>query len=88
MGITPDPDAYARPNPPPAAAETPAADSPIKRTLTAKDGRSLEAFLLSRTDNSVKVRRVADSTEFVITFDKLSDADQAFIRESAIPVTP
>ncbi|MEY4487840.1 MAG: hypothetical protein RIQ79_348 [Verrucomicrobiota bacterium] len=66
---------------------SPTAGSPVQRTLTSADGRKLEAVLISRTDVAVKVRRVADSAEFSIPLEKLSAADQIFIKQSAIPVT-
>jgi hypothetical protein len=84
LGFQSGEDVFAH-NPPPPA--TPAV-AVLVRTLTGRDGRTLEALLLSRTATSVKVRRTSDSAEFTIPFTKLSDADCAFITNSALPVTP
>ena len=84
-------------NPPPAAApKAPAAPAPsansktaqaaIPRTLTSKDGRSVEAVLLSRTDDAVNIRRKTDAAEFTIPLENLSDADRKFIQQSALPL--
>jgi hypothetical protein len=59
---------------------------PPPRVLTAKDGRKLEAFLVARNASAVKVRRAADGVEFTIPLDKLSDADQAVVRKSDLPL--
>lgn len=85
LGFRSGEDVFAH-NPPPPA--TPAAAAVVRRTLTGRDGRTLEAVLLSRTATSVKVRRTSDSAEFTIPFAKLSDADCAFITKSALAVTP
>jgi hypothetical protein len=85
LGFQSGEDVFAH-NPPPPA--TPAAAAVVVRTLTGRDGRTLEALLLSRTASSVKVRRTSDRAEFTIPFTKLSDADCAFITNSALPVTP
>ncbi len=76
------------PTPAPAPGSDPAEAKPIERTLTAKDGRTVEAFLLSRTDTTVKIRRKADSAEFTIPLERLSEADRTFIQESALPSMP
>lgn len=87
MGVASDDQGYA--GAPPASGNGAAASAaPVRRTLTSSDGRKLEALLLSRTETSVKVRRLSDSTEFVIPLDKLSAADRDFIRQSGIPTTP
>ena len=77
----------APPTPPPAPA-APAPAGSIERTLTAKDGRTVEALLLSRTDTAVKIRRKADAAEFTIPLDRLSEADRSFILQSPLPTTP
>ena len=80
------PAAPARPaapeNPPPPSQ----APQPIRRTLTAADGRKVEAELLARGEGTVKFRRLSDAQEFVFPLEKLSAADQSFIRESALPM--
>ena len=86
MGINPEGENIGR-DTPPTAPPGPAA-KPIRRTLKAADGRTLDATLLSRTETAVKVRRQADGQEFVIPLEKLSVADRDFIRDSALPVTP
>ena len=45
-------------------------------------------FLLSRSSDAVKVRRVADDHEFVLPFAKISEADESFIRQSPLTVLP
>lgn len=85
LGFQSGEDVFSR-NPPPSG--TSAVSAGLVRTLTARDGRTIEAFLLSRTATSVKVRRTNDSAEFTIPFAKLSDADCDFITKSALPVTP
>ncbi len=101
LGFAADANGYAdRPAPAPAApaaaASAPApvntpsalAGKPIRHTITSRDGRSLEAFLLSRSSDAVKVRRVADGHEFVLPFAKISEADESFIRQSPLTVLP
>lgn len=91
MGINPEGESLGRDTPPPAnppASPPPGPEAkPIRRTLTAADGRTLDAMLLSRTETAVRVRRQADGQEFVIPFEKLSPADREFIRASALPTT-
>ena len=75
----------------PAPAPDPAAPAPgesIAGTLTTKDGRTVEALLLSRTDTAVKIRRKADAVEFTIPLDRLSEADRSFILQSSLPTAP
>lgn len=72
----------AQENPPPATE----APQGIRRTLTAADGRKVEAELLARGEGTVKFRRLSDAQEFVFPLEKLSSEDQSFIRESALPV--
>ncbi len=71
----------------PAAPTTPvpAAKPAIRRTLTATDGRTLEAELLAKNDEAVKIRRLPDTREFTIPLDRISEADRAFVRESELP---
>ena len=94
---SPPPQAAAPQEPAPAPTPAPPAPAPvpapvpagaISRTLTAKDGRTVEALLLSRTATTVKIRRKADSAEFTIPLDRLSDADREFIAASSVPLTP
>ncbi len=85
--VSGDPDSYYQNSPPAPGAAKPAGLTPIRRVLTGTDGRTLDAVLLSKTDMTVKIRRLADATEFVIPLDKLSAADRAFIKESGVPVT-
>jgi hypothetical protein len=64
------------------------AGQPIRHTITSRDGRTLGAFLLSRSSDAMKVRRVADGHEFVLPFAKISEADESFIRQSPLTVLP
>jgi len=87
LGFQSGEDVFARESSPqkgPASASA----SGLLRTLTGRDGRTIEALLLSRTATSVKIRRTSDAVEFTVPFAKLSDADTAFIKQSALPVTP
>ncbi len=85
LGFQSGEDVFAR-NPQPSAASAVAAG--VVRTLTGRDGRTIEALLLSRTSSSVKIRRTSDNAEFTVPFAKLSDPDVTFITKSALPVTP
>ena len=58
----------------------------MRRTLTAKDGRKVDAELLAKTENTVKIRRKADAAEFTIELEKLSDADRKYIQASTLPI--
>lgn len=71
-----------------AQAATVAAPAPITRTLKAKDGRTLEAVLISRTQSTVTIRRVADQAVFTLPLDTLADEDRRFIQSSRVPMTP
>lgn len=53
------------------------------RTWTASDGRTLEADYVSATDTEVKLRRASDGRVFTLPLTRLSDEDQAFIKEQA-----
>jgi hypothetical protein len=87
LGFAPETDIFAQKPEGSNPAISPTAGAPVQRKLTSADGRPLEAILISRTDVAVKVRRVSDSAEFSIPLEKLSAADQIFIKQSAIPVT-
>lgn len=52
-----------------------------ERILTARDGRTMEARLVSKSDDSVGIIRVADSQWFVIALEGLSEEDREFIRD-------
>lgn len=86
----PAPAAPAAPTPAPASVDNPPsfAGKPIRHTITSRDGRVLDALLLSRSSDAVKVRRVADGHEFVLPFAKISEADESFIRQSPLTVLP
>jgi hypothetical protein len=51
------------------------------RTFTASDGRTLKAVIVSKTDTHVTIRRAEDNQEFQLPLEKLSVADQAFVKE-------
>lgn len=57
------------------------------RTFTSTDGRQLRAAPVSRTDTTITVRR-EDGQTFVLPLDKLSPADQAFVKAWTAPVAP
>lgn len=66
----------------PAAEAAPAAPAELRRVLTHRDGRTVDAILIGRSDTEVKLRRVADGREFTMQLADLSDADRAFIQEN------
>jgi hypothetical protein len=77
-----------KPPEPPAVRASIAADvskAGIRRTLTATDGRTVEAELLAKSESAVKIRRAADAREFTIPLDRISEADRNFVRESELP---
>lgn len=88
MGLNPEGESLGRDAPPPPAkmSTTTETSAPLRRTLTATDGRTLDAVLLGRTETAVRIRRQADGQEFVIPLEKLAAADRDFIRASALPV--
>jgi hypothetical protein len=55
------------------------------RLWTSKDGRTLEAALLSRTTSTITIRRNADQREFTLNIDALSEPDRQFL--SRLPQT-
>ena len=82
------PEGYFQSSPAPnARAPEPATTSaaPVRRKLTAKDGRSVDAELLAGNAEAVKIRRSADATVFTIPLAQLSDADRDFIRSTTLP---
>lgn len=71
---------------PVSASAVPDASKPgIRRTLTATDGRTVEAELLAKSEAAVKIRRAADAQEFTIPLERISEADRNFVRESQLP---
>ncbi|MBL9113901.1 MAG: dienelactone hydrolase family protein [Verrucomicrobiaceae bacterium] len=56
------------------------------RTFTAADGRTLKATIVSKTDTHVTIRRAEDGQDFLMPLEKLSAADQAFVRAWGVPV--
>jgi len=76
------------PSPPVALSDPapmPASSRGVRRTLTATDGRTVDAELLAKSEDAVKIRRAADAREFTIPLEKISEADRAFVRESELP---
>ena len=59
---------------------------PAAHTITDTSGRKLEGTILSKTETSIKFRRVSDGKEFDLPLDKLSAEDKAFV--AAIPNKP
>ena len=58
-------------------AQQPAAEP---HTFTATDGRKLTATIVGKTDTTVTIRRAEDGQEFVLPLDRISAADQAFVK--------
>jgi hypothetical protein len=69
----------------PAAASSDVSKPGIRRTLTATDGRTVEAELLAKSEQEVRFRRAADAREFTIPLARISEADRDFVRESELP---
>lgn len=57
------------------------------RIWTSTDGRTVAAELISRTSDSITIRRNEDLKEFSIPLNKLTAEDQAHVRASGIPIT-
>lgn len=58
-------------------------------TFTATDGRTLKAVIVSKTDTTVTIRRAEDRQDFLLQLDRLSAADQAYVKAwgaAALPV--
>ncbi|MAS94737.1 MAG: hypothetical protein CMO55_16180 [Verrucomicrobiales bacterium] len=53
---------------------------PIKRTLTDKNGREMEASIVGRSENSLNIIRIDDRKSFVLPINRLSEEDQTFAR--------
>ena len=53
------------------------------RTWTSSDGRSLEAEFVAKSGNTVTLKRANDGKSFTLPLDKLSDADQEWIKGGA-----
>ena len=71
------------------ALSSPAQDAASwSRTFTSTDGRQLVAVPLSKTDTTVTIRRADTGQEFVLSLDKLSEADQAFVKAWTPPPLP
>ena len=51
---------------------------PVEHTMTDTTGRKIAATILSKTDTTLKSRRISDGREFDIPINKLSPADQKF----------
>ena len=49
-------------------------------TFTSTDGRKLTATIIEKTDTNVTVRRAEDGQDFTLLLDRLSAADQAFVK--------
>ena len=58
----------------------PAAAQDRPRTWTASDGRTLEGIFLSATEKSVMIRR-SDGRRFELPLTRLSEKDQAFVKQ-------
>jgi hypothetical protein len=50
------------------------------RTFTATDGRPLKAVIVSKTETHVTIRRAEDGQEFLLPLERLSAADQEFVK--------
>jgi len=60
-------------------AQQPAA-APTPHTFTSADGRKLTATIMEKTDTAVTIKRADDGLEFILPLDRLSAADQAFVK--------
>jgi hypothetical protein len=49
-------------------------------TFTSTDGRKLTATIVEKTATSVTIRRAEDGKDFILPLDRLSAADQAFVK--------
>jgi hypothetical protein len=58
----------------------------IGRTWVSTDGRKVDAELISRTVDTVTIRRNADQRHFTIPLTSLSEADRKYVAVSNVPV--
>jgi hypothetical protein len=56
-------------------------------TFSATDGRTLKALPISKTEEAITVWREGDWQELLLPLDKLSEDDQAFVRQWQPPVS-
>lgn len=86
----PCPPACTAPASTPAPEPAPAAPPPaplVGRTWVSADGRKVDAELLSRTAETITIRRNSDQRHFTIALSTLSEADRTYVAASAIPLT-
>ena len=62
---------------------TAASNEEYSRMWTDQTGRKMEAVFIGYADGRVQVRRVSDGETFFVPIERLSDADQSFIRSRA-----
>lgn len=55
-------------------------DYPLKSTLTDQQGHTLSVTIIGRTDSDVQFTRDDDGKSYTYAIDKLSEADQAYVR--------
>jgi hypothetical protein len=60
----------------------------LGRVWTAADGRTMEAEFISASATGVTVKRPGDVRPIVITYDKLSEADRAWVEEQKANANP
>jgi hypothetical protein len=54
------------------------------RVWTSRDGKTVEAELLARTGDMIKIRRFSDHKEFTIPLQRISDSDQVYVANSKV----
>lgn len=56
--------------------------------FNSNDGKSLEAEIIAATETGVTLRRTSDGKDFALQLDRLSEVDQAWIREWRVRQAP
>ena len=52
----------------------------VPHTFTSADGRKLTASIIEKTATTVTLRRAEDGKDFILPLERLSAADQAFVK--------
>ena len=62
-----------------------ASNASVARTWTDRKGRTVDADFLGFKDGKAHIKRNSDGKEFAVPFDRLSDADQEFVKAAQKP---
>ena len=59
----------------------------VGRIWTSIDGRTMEAELLARTTDVIRIRRNSDQKEFSLPLKNISELDREYVNKSGVPIT-